>query len=121
MERLDNISQVGEIVQASAKKPQLIFKHSTRCSISAAAKHRLESNLQSLQAKMDVHFLDLLAHRDISSIVADRFGVRHESPQVLLIDHGQATLHLSHYDIEPAKIIQATASQEQRKGGGSHW
>ena len=121
MKRLESISQVGEIVQASATKPQLIFKHSTRCSISAAAKHRLDADLAALNVQMDVHFLDLLAHKDISAIVADRFGVRHESPQVILIDKGQVALHLSHYDIESTRILKATSSQEQRKGGGSHW
>jgi bacillithiol system protein YtxJ len=106
MKRLHHLSQLEDIIQASAAKPQMIFKHSTRCSISAAAKHRLETALSQLKESMDIHFLDLLLHRDISQAIAERFGVRHESPQILMVHHGSVDFHMSHYDIEPGIILQ---------------
>ena len=104
--RLEKLAQLDALTIASAERPQMIFKHSTRCSISAAAKHRLESDLQRLKQYADVYFLDLLMHRDISNEIAKRFVVHHESPQILVINHGQSIFDLSHYDIEPEAIVR---------------
>ena len=109
--RLDSFAGVGAIVTASAKRPQLIFKHSTRCSISAAAKYRLESENQALSQDFDLHYLDLLTYRDISRLVADRFDVEHQSPQVIVVQNGRAVYTASHYDIEPAELIAWRAKQ----------
>lgn len=97
-------------------QPQLIFKHSTRCSISAAAKHRLELNLDKLRTQFKLHFLDLILHRDISNGVASRFAVLHESPQVLVIVKGQVVLNITHYDIDPDRILQQASTLKQVLG-----
>lgn len=83
----------------------MVFKHSTRCSISSAAKHRLEAQLDDLGAELDLHFLDLILHRDVSNAVAARFGVTHQSPQIIVLRNGSAVLDMSHYDILPADIL----------------
>jgi bacillithiol system protein YtxJ len=103
---LINTSQLAEISQASTGRLQMIFKHSTRCSISAAAKHRLEIASEALQREMDLHFLDLILHRDVSNEIATFFNTRHESPQVLLIDHGKVVFNVTHYDIDGPRILQ---------------
>jgi bacillithiol system protein YtxJ len=105
-QRLEQIGQLKTIVEASFSRPQLIFKHSTRCSISAAAKHRLELELNALTKTMDVYLLDLIMHRDISQGVASDFGVQHESPQVIVVSKGRQVFNTSHYDIEPEQIMQ---------------
>lgn len=110
--RLENFGQVGAIVVASAQRPQLIFKHSTRCSISAAAKYRLEANLVALEGLYDLHFLDLLLHKDISRLIADRFDVEHQSPQVLVIENSKAVYVATHYDIDTDELMAL------RKGEG---
>ncbi len=117
MKRLDHLAQLEAIVQASVAKPQLIFKHSTRCSISAAAKYRLDTTLSDLKEKMDIHFLDLLLHRDVSQEIAEHFGVRHESPQILLIHDGHVDFHMSHYDIEPGIILQKVSLLQPSPSG----
>lgn len=103
--RLDSFAGVGAIVTASAKRPQLIFKHSTRCSISAAAKYRLESEHTLLSKEFDLHYLDLLTYRVISRLVADRFDVVHQSPQVIVVQNGRSVYTASHYDIEPGELM----------------
>lgn len=103
-QRLEQFSQLGSIVQASAKRPQLVFKHSTRCSISAAAKYKLEMELDGLSEVYDLHFLDLLANRDLSRMVAERFDVVHQSPQVIVVKGGRATFTASHYDIDAEEL-----------------
>jgi bacillithiol system protein YtxJ len=90
-------TQLEQIIADSAGKPQLIFKHSTRCSISSMAKNRLERNAQP--SGINFYFLDLLAHRSLSHHVADIFKVPHESPQVLLIKDGQCIYNESHSGI----------------------
>ncbi len=115
MRRLHEISQLEQIAQDSIQKPQLIFKHSTRCSISAAAKHRLESDLTRLKSHMEIHFLDLLLFRDVSNAVSERFGVHHESPQIILVHNGRSVLDLSHYDIMPGAIVDVVR-QDQTQG-----
>ena len=77
--------------------PQVIFKHSTRCSISKVVKHRLDKS--AIPDHAEFHFLDLIAYRSLSNKVADELGVTHESPQVLLIKNGKCIYHESHYGI----------------------
>ena len=96
---LSNISQLEEIDKASEEKPILLFKHSTRCSISAMALGRFERSFRE-GASFDPYFLDLIAHRDVSNEIADRYGVRHESPQAILIRNGKAVYETSHMGID---------------------
>jgi len=96
-------SDLEEINKRSNDKPQVIFKHSTRCVISTIAKKRLERS-QSPQG-MDFHFLDLLAHRSLSNKIANDFSVHHESPQVLIIKNGECVYNESHSGITIDEII----------------
>ena len=101
---LEDIAQLERISTLSLQKPQLIFKHSTRCSISVMAKSRLEREAQP--ADVDFHYLDLLNHRDISSAIAEKFQVHHESPQVLLIKNGVCVYDESHNAIQMSEITE---------------
>lgn len=94
---LTDEGQLADIVTRSQTKPQVIFKHSTRCSISAVALQRMQKAKQP--DGLDFYFLDLLAHRPLSNKVAEVFGVHHESPQVLLIKDGKCTFNESHLGI----------------------
>lgn len=101
--KLEDYSTLEEITEKSKDKPQVIFKHSTRCSISSMAKSRLERSAPP--AHLDFYYLDLIAHRDISSKVSDQFNVYHESPQVLLIKDGKCVYDESHSGISMEEII----------------
>jgi len=93
--------QVHQILQESKEKAVLIFKHSTRCNISRMALDRLERNWnESEMGHLKPYFLDLISYRDISNQVAEQFDVEHESPQVLIIDKGQAVYDQSHMGID---------------------
>lgn len=98
-------AQLEKIKEASFKKPQLIFKHSVSCGISAQVNHSLERSTESLGEKIDLHYLDLLSYRSVSNKVASEFEVRHQSPQVLLVKDGKVVYHTSHFSIQPAKIL----------------
>lgn len=96
--------QIESIRERSAEKPQLIFKHSTRCAISSMAKSRLER--AKAPDSVDFYYLDLIAYRPVSQKVASSFGVEHESPQVLLIKDGRCVYHESHSGISMDDIVE---------------
>ena len=103
---LNTEAGLDDLKAKSAQKPQVIFKHSTRCSISAMAKRRLERNWNIDESLTDIHYLDLIAYRSISNKVADDFGVTHQSPQILIIKNGQSTFDTSHNDIDVETIAE---------------
>lgn len=88
----------------STQQPQVIFKHSTRCSISSMIKNRLEK--AQVSPKPDFHFLDLIAHRSLSNKIANDFLVAHESPQILVIKNGKCVYDESHNGISMDDIIE---------------
>jgi bacillithiol system protein YtxJ len=100
---------IDNIVQQSKSKPQVIFKHSTRCSISSMALGRIERSAQP--DGMDFYFLDLIKYRDISNKIAEQFSVYHESPQVLLIKNGACVYAESHSGIDMDEIIEQAGPQ----------
>jgi len=77
----------------------LIFKHSTRCSISMMVKKRFEQDWNKLPESLPLYFLDLIKHRDLSNKIATAFVVHHESPQMLVIKDGECVLDLSHGEV----------------------
>lgn len=96
---LTDVIQLTEVQAISIEKPVVIFKHSTRCSISRMALKQFEREYD-LEGVVDAYFLDLIAHRDISNEIALRFNVHHESPQLILIKNGKAVYNVSHSDID---------------------
>ena len=103
LSELDTLNQINEI---SKNKPVLIFKHSTRCSISAASLNRLERKWNTDKAQnLEAYFLDLIANRDISNAIAEKYGVDHQSPQILLIQNGECVYDNSHFGISFDEVI----------------
>jgi bacillithiol system protein YtxJ len=102
---LQFIGQLDEIAALSDEKPALIFKHSTRCSISRFALKQFE-NEYALEDKVDAYFLDLIEYRDVSNEIANRFQVTHQSPQLLLIKNGQSVYDASHSDIDAGDLVE---------------
>jgi bacillithiol system protein YtxJ len=95
-------AQLDEIVQLSDTKPTLIFKHSTRCSISTTALSRLERAWDAEESP--AYYLDLITYRPISGAIAEKFAVEHQSPQVLVINQGKCTYSATHWDIAMDEI-----------------
>ncbi|MEJ7770000.1 MAG: bacillithiol system redox-active protein YtxJ [Chitinophagaceae bacterium] len=96
--------QLEEIKEKSQTVPQVIFKHSTRCSISNMAKNRLERSEQPLN--IDFYYLDLIKYRNLSSKLAEDFDVWHESPQILVIKNQRCIYDESHSAISMEDILE---------------
>jgi bacillithiol system protein YtxJ len=101
---LNSIEHLKEIEAKSETKTQVIFKHSTRCGISRMVLSQFEKDFDTSSTNLDLHFLDLLNHRDISNAIAERFNVVHESPQLLIIKNGIAVSNASHGSINDLKL-----------------
>lgn len=97
--------QLERIAEASEKKTQVIFKHSTRCGISSMVLRKLEKGFDET-LRLDMYFLDLLQNRDVSNAVSEFFKVYHESPQLLIIKHGEVVEHASHGRINQLELDQ---------------
>jgi bacillithiol system protein YtxJ len=99
---LNSLEQLELIKEKSTTTPQIIFKHSTRCSISSMALSRLE-RADTVPAA-DFYYLDLIANRNISNSIAEIFDVYHQSPQILLIKNGECIYDESHSGISMDEI-----------------
>jgi bacillithiol system protein YtxJ len=100
---LQLMGQLDELTVLSNEKPVLIFKHSTRCSISRFALKQFENEFD-LHDTIDAYFLDLIEYRSVSNEIASRFGVQHQSPQMLLIKQGKCVYDASHSDIDAVEL-----------------
>ncbi len=95
---LNDMNQLEAIKNASFENPQIIFKHSTRCNVSADAFRLMETS------DLSAWYLDLLAFRAISNQIAEDFEVKHQSPQIIIIKNGKAIYNESHWRIKPEVI-----------------
>ncbi|MEP7237538.1 MAG: bacillithiol system redox-active protein YtxJ [Ferruginibacter sp.] len=101
---LNSADQLAGIKELSKTRAQVIFKHSTRCSISSMAKSRLERDAQPETG--DFYFLDLIKYRSLSNQVAEEFSVNHESPQILIIKNTECVYDESHSGIQMDEIVE---------------
>lgn len=113
---LNNSGQL-EKIKSSSHNPSLlgilIFKHSTSCDVSAMVLDRLERGWSYSRSQLPVYFLDLLSYRNLSNEITSVFGVRHESPQVLLIKDGICIHHDSHMVISVQRLTDSIESDNK--------
>ena len=110
---ITEVNTLDTIESNSFDQPIIIYKHSTRCSVSSMALNRLERswNAEEMQ-HVDIYFLDLIAHRELSSLIAEKFSVYHESPQLLVINSGKCTYNTSHMGISYRELKNNLGSPE---------
>lgn len=109
---LDSEEGLDQLIKDSFSetlKGILIFKHSTRCSISTMAKDRLERQW-TFGSELPAYYLDLISYRSVSNKIAEEFNVQHQSPQALLIKEGKCIYNASHSSIS-VKDISAAISE----------
>ena len=97
--KLENMEQFDMLMTNSFYSPQLIFKHSTRCSISCFVLNAFIANYGYSPQDFGAWYLDLLEYRPISNMIAQRLDVVHESPQLIIIKNGKAIENSSHENI----------------------
>ena len=105
---LTSPDQLELIKERSRTRPQLIYKHSSRCGTSSLARNRLEK--KPAPPSIDFYFLDLITYRALSDKISFDFKVPHESPQVLLIKNGVCVYDESHLGISMEEIAERAVS-----------
>ena len=97
---------LDRVFEDSFERPVILLKHSTTCGISSGVYREVS------QIAGDVNVVVIQTHRDLSNTISMRTGIRHESPQAMVLVDGRAIYHASHYDIEAEKI-EATLSASE--------
>jgi len=88
-----------------------IFKHSTRCSISSVANSRLAS-FWDFKDELPIYYLDLITYRNISNLIAEKFNVFHESPQIIILKDGKSIYDASHLSISVKSLHQVLETKD---------
>jgi bacillithiol system protein YtxJ len=109
---LERPDQIETLVAESRQHPVVIFKHSTTCGTSAQAYDEMDEYLRERGAS-DVYLIDVHASRSLARDIAARFGVRHESPQLLLLVDGAVQWHASHYRVTAQELERALGRAQQ--------
>ena len=111
-ESLESVDQLDNIINNSSIKPKVIFKHSTRCGISRMVLKQFENGFEKNEDEVAFYFLDLLNYREVSSAVAEKLNVVHQSPQVIIL-YNKEILHTeSHQGIDIKKVQQIVANKK---------
>ncbi|HZH34272.1 MAG TPA: bacillithiol system redox-active protein YtxJ [Pyrinomonadaceae bacterium] len=95
-------SRLDELFKRSGEQPVVLFKHSLTCPISHAAYEEM-----SLMKEDDINLVIVQDARVVSNEIAARTGIRHESPQAVIVRDGKVAWHASHYDITKAAVTRA--------------
>ena len=105
-EILTEESSIEELIKLSFDIPVLLFKHSTRCSVSFMALENFEKEWSLSNEECKIYYLDLLKNRAVSNQIAEMTGVHHQSPQVIVLREGRVIHHASHSAISAQAIKQ---------------
>jgi bacillithiol system protein YtxJ len=97
------------LLERSKTNPVLIFKHSTQCAISDEA-HNEFINFAEETENLESTVVLVIENRRLSNAIEQRFGIRHESPQALLIKDGRVVWHASHWNITSESLNNALKS-----------
>ncbi|MEN8789562.1 MAG: bacillithiol system redox-active protein YtxJ [Flavobacteriaceae bacterium] len=101
---LTEMDQLEAIDRGSFQKTQLVYKHSTSCGISSMVLNMFTKGYRHEEEKVDIYFLDIHRSRPVSNEIALKYGVRHESPQLLVIKDGAVVAHNSHGGIPEMEL-----------------
>jgi bacillithiol system protein YtxJ len=102
--KIDNKETLNKLITDSRTKPIVIFKHSNSCGISSAAYREME------KIEGQVNLLEVQSAREVSREVADLTGIRHETPQVIVLKDGKAVWNASHFDVKAVAVLKALES-----------
>ena len=106
---LRRIDELDELLTRSENQPLLLFKHSYTCGISAEALDALVDHLNSGRGDATYAMVTVQTHREVSNAVAAKLGVRHETPQALLVRDGKVVWAASHFRVT-ADAVKAALS-----------
>ena len=96
----------SDLEAAFAAERFLLFKHSTSCPISAAAFAHYR-RWAAAHAATPTGWIDVIEERALARTVAERTGIRHESPQAIWLEAGVPRWNASHGAITETSLNAA--------------
>lgn len=109
-QHLDTVSDLDAALQRSHQLPLLLFKHSAACGVSAQADEQVRQFLDATGAGVLCGVVVVQSARPVSNAIVERFGIRHESPQALLVREGRVVWHASHWRVTASALHDALTS-----------
>ena len=97
--KLDSPEKLENLFRESHEKPVVLFKHSTTCPISVGVYEEVS------RVSADINLVVIQSARHISSAIAEKTGIRHESPQAIILKDGEPIYYASHFDVTAKNII----------------
>jgi len=101
------IAQLDELLVESQTRPLLLFKHSYTCGISAEALDEIVDHLNNRALDARYAMVTVQTDREVSNAVATRLGVRHQTPQAIVVKDGRAVWAASHFHVNATEIRKA--------------
>lgn len=95
---IHDTKELDALFEKSNEQAIVLFKHSTTCPISAGVYQEISN------ADADVNLVVVQRARDVSAAIAEKTGVRHESPQAIVLKNGAVVYHASHYDVTADEV-----------------
>jgi len=95
---INNIEELDSLIEKSNEQPIVLFKHSTTCPISSGVYQEIS------KADADINIIVVQHSRSLSTALAERTGIRHESPQAMVLKDERVVYHASHYDVTADEV-----------------
>ena len=108
MQNLTTTSEFDALLEAPTA---LVYKHSTRCPISAMAYEQI-GELNRVHPDAPIYMVDVHSGRDVSDYIAEKLGIAHHSPQVVLLRDGKAVWRAEHFDIKARAMARQLGEDE---------
>jgi len=110
LKELRTIEELTQVLEESARKPVLLFKHSLTCPISARAFSEFQFYLEQADPRVSYNLIKVQKARDVSNEAAARLRIEHESPQAILVSNGREVWNASHFAITASALEHAIQS-----------
>jgi len=107
---LTDLPGLEAAIAESKERPVLLFKHSRYCGVSAEALDELQSHIESASGDVAYRMITVQTHRPISDAVAQRLGLRHETPQAILLRDGKIVWNASHFRITASQLSEVLST-----------
>jgi bacillithiol system protein YtxJ len=102
---LHDVESLDAAIAESRERPVLLFKHSRYCGVSCEALDELQSHIESREnASVSYKMITVQTHRPVSDAAAQRLGIRHETPQAILLRDGRVVWNASHFRITATEL-----------------
>lgn len=102
---LTSVNELENALESSSEKTIVLFKHSTRCGVSSMVWNQVKNLATQKNEEVELYFLDLIAYRDVSNAIAEKLGVFHQSPQLIVVQYNEVVYHDSHSYIDTEKVV----------------